>query len=59
VVLRTEDKTSSTDSKDFADDLRSLLTGTVERQVKDVMEGTPIDLSEMLATTEEVLAKHG
>ena len=59
VVLRTEDKTSSTESKDFANDLRSLLTETVERQVKDVMEGTPIDLSEMLATTEEVLAKHG
>jgi hypothetical protein len=59
VVLRTEDKTNSTESKDFANDLRSLLTETVERQVKDVMEGTPIDLSEMLATTEEVLAKHG
>jgi 16S rRNA (cytosine1402-N4)-methyltransferase len=30
------------------DDLRTLLTRTAERQVKDVMEETPIDLSERL-----------
>lgn len=59
VVLRTEDKTNSTESQDFANDLRSFLKETVEKQVRDVMEGTPIDLSEMLATTEKVLARHG
>jgi hypothetical protein len=59
VVLRTEDKTSSTKSNALASDLRALLTETAKKQVRDVMEGVPIDLSEMLATTEEVLAKHG
>jgi len=58
VVLRTENKTSSTKSKALAGDLRALLTETAKKQVRDVMEGVPIDLSEMLATTEEVLAKH-
>jgi hypothetical protein len=59
VVLRTEDKTTSTESKSLAGDLRTLLTETAKSQIKDVMEGVPIDLSEMLASTEEVLAKHG
>jgi hypothetical protein len=59
VVLRTEDKTSSTKSNALAGDLRALLTETAKKQVRDVMEGVPIDLSEMLAATEEVLAKHG
>jgi hypothetical protein len=59
VVLRTEDKTSSTESKALASDLRTLLTEAAKKQVRDVMEGTPIDLSEMLAATEEVLARHG
>ena len=59
VVLRTEDKTSSTESKALASDLRTLLTEAAKKQVRDVMEGTPIDLSETLAATEEVLAKHG
>jgi hypothetical protein len=27
--------------------------------VREVMEGVPIDLSEMLIATEEVLARHG
>ena len=58
VVLRAEDKTTSTDSKALANDLRALLTETAKSQVKDVMEGVPIDLSEMLAKTEEVLSKH-
>jgi hypothetical protein len=58
VVLRTEDKTRSTESKALADDLRTLLTDTVKKQVSDVMEGAPIDLSEMFTTTEAVLAKH-
>lgn len=59
VILRTEDKTNSTLSKPLASDLRTLLTETAKKQVRDVMEGNPIDLSEMLKTTEEVLAKHG
>ncbi len=58
VVLRTEDKTSRTESKALANDLRSLLTETAKKQVRDVMEGSPIDIGEMLSTTEEVLAKY-
>ena len=58
VVFRTEDKTSRTESKPLANDLRALLTETAKKQVKDVMEETPIDLVEMLTTTEEVLAKY-
>ena len=58
VVFRTEDKTSRTESKALAHDLRSLLTETAKKQVKNVMEETPIDLVEMLSTTEEVLAKY-
>jgi len=58
VILRTEDKTSRTESKALANDLRSLLTETAKKQVKDVMEGSPIDLSDMFTTTEEVLAKY-
>jgi hypothetical protein len=59
VVLRTEDRTNSTKSDGLARDLRTLLTEASKKQVKDVMEGTPIDLGEMLAATEEVLSKHG
>src|SRR5438094_4075371 len=58
VVLRTEDKTSRTESKALANDLRTLLTETAKKQVRDVMEGNPIDISEMLNTTEEALAKY-
>ena len=58
VVLRTEDKTSRTESKALANDLRSLLTETAKKQVSDVMEGSPIDIGEMLNTTEEVLARY-
>lgn len=58
VVLRTEAKTSRTESKALANDLRSLLSETAKKQVKDVMEGSPIDLGEMFATTEEILAKY-
>ena len=58
VLLRTESKTSRTESKVLANDLRSLLTETAKKQVKDVMEGSPIDIGEMLNTTEEVLAKY-
>jgi hypothetical protein len=59
VVLRAEDKTRSTESKALASDLRALLTETAKKQVKDVMEGLPIDLNEMLTSTEDVLARHG
>src|SRR5271157_3162917 len=59
VILRKEDKTTSTDSKALAGDLRTLLTETAKSQVRDVMEGIPLDLSEMLTSTEEVLSKHG
>lgn len=58
VLLRTEAKTSRTESKALANDLRSLLSETAKKQVKDVMEGSPIDLGEMFATTEEALAKY-
>src|SRR2546430_6143806 len=58
VVFRTEDKTSRTESKALANDLRSLLTETAKKQVRDVMEGNSIDISEMLNTTEEALAKY-
>src|SRR5207245_838565 len=58
VFFRTEDKTSRTESKALTNDLRSLLTETAKKQVRDVMEGSPIDISEMLNTTEEVLAKY-
>jgi hypothetical protein len=58
VFFRTEDKTNRTESKALASDLRSLLTETAKKQVSDVMEGTPIDIGEMLNTTEEVLAKY-
>jgi hypothetical protein len=58
VVFRTEDKTSRTESKALANDLRALLTEAAKKQVKDVMEENPIDLVEMLNTTEEVLAKY-
>jgi hypothetical protein len=36
----------------------TLLSEAAKKQVKDVMEETPIDLVEMLTTTEEVLAKY-
>jgi hypothetical protein len=58
VILRTEEKTSRTESKVLANDLRSLLTETAKKHVRDVMEGNPIDFGEMLTTTEEALAKY-
>jgi hypothetical protein len=58
VILRTEDKTSRTESRALANDLRTLLTEIAKKQVKDVMEETPIDLVEMFTTTEKVLAKY-
>ena len=58
VILRTEEKTSRTESKALANDVRSLLTETAKKQVRDVMEGNPIDIGEMLTTTEQALAKY-
>ncbi len=58
VILRTEEKTSRTESRALANDLRTLLTEIAKKQVKDVMEETPIDLVEMFTTTEKVLAKY-
>ena len=55
VVLRTEQKSSATESKQLANDLRKLLTEAAKKHVSDVMEGTPIDLSEMFSSTQEVL----
>jgi hypothetical protein len=55
VILRTEQDTSATESKQLANDLRRLLTETAKKHVRDAMEGTPIDLTEMFATTQEVL----
>lgn len=56
VILRTEQKTTASESKQLANDLRELLTETAKKHVSDVMEGTPIDLSEMFKTTQEALA---
>jgi hypothetical protein len=58
VILRTETKTSKTESRTLANDLRRLLSETAKKHVRDVMEGNPIDLSEMFTTTEEALAKY-
>jgi len=58
VFFRAEDKTSRSESKALANDLRALLTETAKKQVRDVMEENPIDLVDMLNTTEEVLAKY-
>ncbi len=56
VILRTEEKTSATESQRLANDLRKLLTETAKKHVSDVMEGTPIDLGEMFTSTQEALA---
>jgi hypothetical protein len=56
ITLRTEQKTSATESKQLANDLRKLLTETAKKHVSDVMEGTPIDLSDMFTSTQEALA---
>jgi len=59
VILRAEDGSKSTDSAQLARDLRALLADTAKKQISDVLEEQPIDLGEMISTTEEVLAKHG
>ncbi len=58
VILRAEDGSRSTESAALAKDLLQLLTETANKQVKDVMEGQPMELDEMLVRTEEVLKKY-
>jgi hypothetical protein len=58
VVLRAESGSKSTDSAALAQDLRTLFTEEAKKHVQDVMKGVPIDLDEMLSSTEEVLKKY-
>ena len=58
VVLRAESGSKSTDSPALARDLRNLFTEEAKKHVQDVMKGVPIDLDEMLSSTEEVLKKY-
>jgi len=58
VVLRAEDGSKSTDSKALAQSLRDIITEEAKKHVRDVIEGLPIDLDEMLASIEEALKKH-
>jgi len=58
VVLRAESGSKSTDSPDLARDLRNLFTEEAKKHVQDVVKGVPIDLDEMLSSTEEVLKKY-
>ena len=58
VVLRAESGSKSTDSTDLSRDLRNLFTEEAKKHIQDVMKGVPIDLDEMLSSTEEVLKKY-
>lgn len=58
VVLRAESGSKSTDSPGLAQDLKNLFTEEAKKHVQDVMKGVPIDLDEMLSSTEEVLKKY-
>jgi len=58
VVLRSESGSKSTESPDLAQDLRSLFTEEAKKHVQDVMNGAPIDIDEMLSSTEEALKKY-
>jgi hypothetical protein len=58
VVLRAEDGSKSTDSKTLAQGLRDIITEEAKKHIRDVIEGLPIDLDEMLASIEEVLKKN-
>jgi len=58
VVLRAESGSKSTDSPALAQDLRTLFTEEAKKHIQDVMKGVPIDLDEMLSSTEEVLKKY-
>jgi len=58
VVLRAESGSKSTNSADLAKDLRNLFTEEAKKHVQDVMKGVPIDVDEMLSSTEEALKKY-
>ena len=58
VVLRAESGSKSTESPDLARDLRNLFTEEAKKHVQDVMKGVPIDIDEMLSSTEEALKKY-
>jgi hypothetical protein len=58
VVLRAESGSRSTDSPALAQDLRTLFTEEAKKHIQDVMKGVPIDVDEMLSTTEEALKKY-
>lgn len=58
VVLRAVDGSKSTDSKALAQGLRDIIAEEAKKHVRDVIEGVPIDLDEMLANIEEVLKKN-
>lgn len=58
VVLRAESGSKSTDSPALAQDLRNLFTEEAKKHIQDVMKGVPIDLDEMLSSTEGVLKKY-
>jgi hypothetical protein len=58
VVLRAESGSKSTDSPALAQDLRNLFTEEAKKHIQEVMKGVPIDLDEMLSSTEEVLKKY-
>ncbi len=58
VVLRTGGKTRSTEDQALANDLKSVLAELARKQVRDVIDGLPIDLDELLTRTEEVLGRH-
>ncbi|MGP8124456.1 MAG: hypothetical protein ACLQEQ_01095 [Nitrososphaerales archaeon] len=58
VVLRAESGSKSTDSADLARDLRNVFTEEAKKHIQDVMKGAPIDLDDMLSSTEEVLKKY-
>jgi len=58
VILRAETGSKSTDSPDLARDLRNVFTDEAKKHIQDVMKGMPIDLDEMLSSTEEVLKKY-
>ncbi len=59
VLVRTADgKTKSTESEQLASDLKEALTTLAMKQVKDLISGEPIDIEEMLRTTEGVLTQY-
>jgi len=58
VVLRADSGSKSTDSPSLAQDLRNLFTEEAKKHIQDVMKGVPIDLDEMLSSTEGVLKKY-